>query len=152
MPAYPTSSTSPLLTPRQRNWLRLNDELRRLSLLYPEAKHDDDSLNVVAWEWARLLDAWEVNNIEFRDAMTVLKGNCRWFPTPGDLKAAIDWVREHPPRVPEDRRLEAYTFGPFPEERQEKTRRAVEIIAAQLKREITSDEAARRIAALGFAG
>ena len=145
-----TSSTSPQLTPRQRNWRRLNDELKTLSLLYPEAGHNADSLNVLAWEWARLLDAWEVNHIEFRDAMVVVKSRCRFFPTPGDLKAAIDAIRENPPRVPESRRLQDYSFGPIPEERRAKTQEAIAIIAAQLKREITPDEASRRIAALGF--
>ena len=149
--ANATSSTSrQTTTPRQRNWKRLNDELERLAALYPQAGHNAKTLNAVAWEWARLLDAWEVNHIEFQDAMVVVKSRCRFFPTPGDLKAAIDWIREHPPRIPESRRLQDYSFGPIPEERRAKTREAIAIITAQLKREITPDEASRRIAALGF--
>lgn len=82
--------------------------------------------------------------------MVVVKSRCRFFPTPGDLKAAIDAIREHPPRVPESRRLQDYSFGPIPEERRAKTQEAIDIITAQLTKKITPDEASRRIAALGF--
>lgn len=150
MPANPTSSTSPPLTPRQRNWLRLNDELKRLSLLYPQAGHDDASLNVVAWEWARVLDDLGANNVEFADAMAVVKRRCRFFPTPADLAEALRWIRENPPRVPESRRLPEYSFGPIPEERRRKQDEAIAVITAQMTKRITPEEAARRIAALGF--
>lgn len=125
--------------------------MERLAALYPQAGHNAKTLNAVAWEWARLLDAWDVNHIEFRNAMTVVKSRCCFFPTPGDLKKAIDTVREKPPRVPEDRRLPAYTFGPIPEEQREKTRRAIEIITAQMTGKTHPDDAARQIAELGFA-
>ena len=126
--------------------------MKRLSLLYPQAGHNAESLNVVAWEWARMLDDLGANNVEFADAMAVVKRRCRFFPTPADVAEALRWVREHPPRVPEERRLEAYSFGPDSEERRQKTQQAIAIITAQLTKQITPEEASRRIAALGFRG
>lgn len=128
----------------------LNEQLVRLAALYPEAGHNDKTLRVTAKEWAELLDAWEASGREFMDALTVVKTRCNFFPKPADLKSALDWIREHPPRVPESHRLPEYTFGHESAERREKTQKAIDIITAQLTKKITPDEAARRIAALGF--
>lgn len=120
----------------------------RLAALYPEAGHNGKTLRIVAEEWAALLNAEAASAREFLDTMAVVKRRCHFFPTTADLKESLDWVREHPPRIPENRRLEEP--GPTPESR-EKAAACCAIISRQLKREITPEEASRELAALGVA-
>lgn len=124
----------------------LNEQLGRLAALYPEAGHNGKTLRIVAEEWAALLHAEEASERELMDALAVVKRRCRFFPKTADLKEALDWVREHPPRIPESRRLPEADSRPM----SEKAKRAAEIIAAQLTKRITPQEASRQIAALGL--
>lgn len=132
----------------------LCDQLSRLVALYPEAGHNSGSIRVVAEEWAALLKREEASTTEFIAAMEVVKRRCRFFPTPHDLAEALQYVREHPPRIDEARRLPEPPPGGMSDEKRERLRRAIDIIRRQIsgprEHRLRPDEARRRINALGL--
>lgn len=124
------------------NWNLLYDQLQRLATLHPECGHNGKTLYVVAQEWAAVLEHEEASTAEFLDALAVVKRRCKFFPTPADLVEGLREIREHPPRIPEQMRLPEPEFTP---EKQARVRACCAIIAAQLARQITPDEASRRL-------
>lgn len=131
----------------------LCDQLSRLVALYPEAGHNSGSIRVVAEEWAALLKREEASTTEFLAAMEVVKRRCRFFPTPHDLAEALKHVRENPPRIGEQYRLEEPPPG-ISDEKRERVRKAIDIIRRQFtgpkEQRLNPDEARMQIRALGF--
>lgn len=131
----------------------LCDQLSRLVALYPEAGHNSGSIRVVAEEWAALLKREEAATTEFLAAMSVIKRRCRFFPTVADLSDALRHVRENPPRIGEQYRLEEPPPG-ISDEKRERVRKAIDIIRRQIsgpkEQRLPPEEARRQIRALGL--
>ena len=125
-------------------------ELMPLLVLYPEAGHNGNTIPALAEQWRDLLADEDVAEPEFVWAMRRAKKKCKYFPNIADIMEGVTEYREHPPaRIDAAHRLPQESAVPLSPEEIERNKQRIDILAAQMARKITAEEAAIRMAKLG---